>query len=465
MENLTKDAKKLAVDIAGMQCAACEHRIERAVGKIPGVVGVLASQKDRSAEILYFGELDVDEVQRVLKDEGYTASLPSNAPSGEPNRTRDYVQIGAVFAVLAGAALLVQHLGLVPKGFTVSENTGYGLAFLIGLAASVTSCMAVTGGLLIALAAKYNEANAALSPWRRFKPHLAFNVGRILSYGLLGGAVGALGSALTLSPWATSGLIVASSVLMVVLGLQMLKLLPAFASMRFIPKSATHRLHDLAERNSGSGAFLLGALTFFLPCGFTQALQLYVLAQGSFVVGAVTMFAFALGTLPALLSISALSSFARGAFQKHVLRFAGVAVILLGFLNIQYGLVLAGSNAGPVPAPDRVQADQAPALRGGKQIVEMRIDGYDYIPNRFTVRQGVPVEWRIDARDAAGCGRILLSRSLRIQKFLSDTEVNVIAFTPEAPGQYSFNCGMGMMTPGSHFTVLPGEGLPGLEKI
>ncbi len=34
----------------------------------------------------------------------------------------------------------------------------------------------------------------------------------------------------------------------------------------------------------------------------------------------------------------------------------------------------------------------------------MRIVGYEYVPNRFTVTQGVPVEWRIDASEAAGCG-------------------------------------------------------------
>ena len=39
-----------------------------------------------------------------------------------------------------------------------------------------------------------------------------------------------------------------------------------------------------------------------------------------------------------------------------------------------------------------------------KQIVIMRIVEYDYVPNRFTVKQGVPVEWRIDA-DAVGGAR------------------------------------------------------------
>src|SRR5439155_8946981 len=151
-------------------------------------------------------------------------------------------------------------------------------------------------------------------------------------------------------------------------------------------------------------AFVLGAATFFLPCGFTQALQLYVLAKASFVTGALTMLAFSLGTLPALLSLSALSSFATGAFQKRFVRLAGAAVVVLGVLNIQYGLVLTspGMSSPPAVVETAPASAAAPPIAvveertatGGKQIAVMRIVGYDYIPNRFTVTQGVPVEWR-----------------------------------------------------------------------
>ena len=99
----------------------------------------------------------------------------------------------------------------------------YGLVFLIGLVASVSCCMAVTGGLLVAVAA--NTTNN-----RRPHSHAAdeaaslFQCGRILSYTLLGGAVGALGSTLTLSPEVNGILTIAASAIMILLGLQMLGL-------------------------------------------------------------------------------------------------------------------------------------------------------------------------------------------------------------------------------------------------
>ena len=108
------------------------------------------------------------------------------------------------------------------------------------------------------------------------------------------------------------------------------------------------------------------------------------------------------------------------------------------------------ANSAPVEiTPLRLEAT------ADKQIVVMRIEGYSYIPNRFTVKQGVPVEWRIDASGAAGCGRFLLAPGLGIRKVLSNLSTTTISFVPERAGEFAFNCGMGMMTRGSKFIVLP----------
>jgi plastocyanin domain-containing protein len=90
-----------------------------------------------------------------------------------------------------------------------------------------------------------------------------------------------------------------------------------------------------------------------------------------------------------------------------------------------------------------------------KQIVVMRIEGFSYIPSQFTVKEGVPVEWRIDASEAAGCGRILIAPGLGIRKLLSNNSTTMISFIPPYAGEFGFNCGMGMMTRGAKFTVVP----------
>jgi sulfite exporter TauE/SafE len=384
---------------------------------------------------------------------------PAAVDAGK-NNARDYAEIGAAFIVLVGILFALNQLDLLPQRVALSDQTGYALIFAIGLVASVSSCMAVTGGLLVAIAAKYNDVSRSPVGWLRLKPLLYFNTGRVISYTLLGGAIGVLGSTLTLSAGINGILSLIASAVMVLLGLQMLRLLPA-RWMPTMPKALAHRIHDLAERDTKGGAFVLGAASFFLPCGFTQALQLYVLSKASFTTGALTMLAFSLGTLPALLSLSVVSSFAKGAFQRRFVTFAGVAVVVLGIVNIQYGLVLAGGDvavaAAPGSAPAAAVAVQS-TPEGAKQIAAMRVSGYDYIPNRFTVTQGVPVEWRIDGRDAAGCGRVLIAPKLGIRKYLSAEGPTTITFTPQQTGEFAFNCGMGMMTPGSKFTVVPKAG-------
>jgi plastocyanin domain-containing protein len=92
-------------------------------------------------------------------------------------------------------------------------------------------------------------------------------------------------------------------------------------------------------------------------------------------------------------------------------------------------------------------------IHDGKQIATMKVVGLEYQPNRFAVIEGVPVEWRIDATEAEGCGRVIVVPKLRISRLLSATGPTVIQFTPGETGEISFNCGMRMMTPDSKFIV------------
>ena len=156
---------------------------------------------------------------------------------------------------------------------------------------------------------------------------------------------------------------------MILLGLHMLRIIPSLSTiLPGLPRAFPSACKRRPARRSAA-AFALGAPTFFLPCGFTQALQLYVLGKASFTVGALTMLAFALGTLPALVSLSAISSFAQGAFQKHFMRFAGAAVVLLGIMNIQYGLVLTNQGTDH-RRPGRRRQD--PALKEITSVMQSR---------------------------------------------------------------------------------------------
>lgn len=449
--------KKLQLKINGTHCPSCEVLIERKFRNIPGVIFVKVNHANGKAEIECNREIRLHEFQNVIKDHDYHVALWNDDASmacamevSGKNTPRDYMEIGAVFLIVMALYVMFKQLDFIPS-VGVGENMNYGFVFALGLVAAVSSCLAVTGGLLVALAAKYNEANPHASGMSRFIPHLYFNLGRIISYTVLGGLVGLLGSVLTFSPKVNGWITIIVSLVMIMLGFRLLKIFGWLKHFQpRMPKFLAHKLYDATGSAREGTAFLLGGGTFFLPCGFTQALQLYVLSQGNFLTGALTMLFFSLGTLPSLISLSLVSSFVKGVIQKYFIKFAGVLVLILGFVNINNGLVLTGNNFSLAEifndeSSVRAGKDSDVKLVDGKQIVEMEVVGLSYNPDNFTIKKGIPVEWRIDGSKAQGCSQVMVIPDLGINEYLSPRGVTTIDFTAQKTGNLRFMCGMGMI--------------------
>ena len=82
------------------------------------------------------------------------------------------------------------------------------------------------------------------------------------------------------------------------------------------------------------------------------------------------------------------------------------------------------------------------------------IEDLNYIPAKFIVKQGIPVEWQIDASQAAGCAQVILSPKLGITQYLSRSGITKIEFTPSKAGNFYFTCPMAMTTRGASFIVV-----------
>ena len=211
-----------------------------------------------------------------------------------------------------------------------ADEVGYGTAFVIGLVASVSTCMAVVGGLTLSISANFAKEGD------KTKPQIYFHLGRLISFFILGGVIGALGSVFQLGLMGTFALNVFVALVLLILGINLLDVFPAIKKLQpTIPKFIGKRVHGLKDINHTLTPFLVGIATFFLPCGFTQSMQIYTLTTGSFLTGALIMFSFALGTLPvlALLSFSSLGIHKKaqsGVFFKT----AGLVVIFFGILSL-----------------------------------------------------------------------------------------------------------------------------------
>ncbi|MEK7073327.1 MAG: sulfite exporter TauE/SafE family protein [Patescibacteria group bacterium] len=448
--------------VKGMTCRSCELTIERAWKKVGGVQRIAVQAHSGKARLVCAGASPKqEELQKALGDTSYVVFTDETAFRDACARDRrpSIAEIVGLFALVLLIGTIFLKLGVLKTGVTIGSGMSLGAIFLLGLVAAVSSCIAVTGGVLLSAAAKYNERHPSARPSARMRPVILFVAGRIVGYGLFGGLLGAVGGALAPSSTVTAIFMIVAAAYMTIMGLEMLHIAPAWLKrlMPRMPKSLARRIMNAEGKEHPATPFVLGGATFFLPCGFTQALQLYALTTGSFTAGALALFAFALGTAPSLLALGFASSALKGGFGRFFYKFSGALVVVLGVWNFQNGLALAGY---PLRLPEfsapstttTVATETSGTLAGDVQVINMTA-GYDgYVPGNFVLRVGKPVRWIIDATDASGCERALVSRKLGIQKYLKPG-LNTIEFTPTQPGEVGFSCSMGMYR--GSFTVLP----------
>lgn len=316
--------------VHGMHCASCVVLTEGELKNAPGVERAKATLSTLTVEVTGdFGEKSPEEIARTLtpfvSSYGYTLSTQ---PQKKKVNWSDFSTALPIAAAFVGVFILLQKLGIV--NLVTSSEVGYSTAFLIGLIASVSTCMAVVGGLVLSMSANFAKSGATT------RPQLYFHVSRIVSFFILGGVIGALGATFQLGSTGTLVLGIIVGLVLLILGINLLDVFPKARALQLtLPGSLGRRITSLKQANRSITPVLLGALTFFLPCGFTQSMQLYALSTGSFATGALTMFFFALGTFPvlALLSFSSLR-LSEKSWSGIFFKAAGLIVIFFALANI-----------------------------------------------------------------------------------------------------------------------------------
>jgi len=329
---------KLKFHVHGMHCNACVLMIESEIGELPNINYVKSNLNDHSIEVEGdFGSKTpvqiAEELTIPLKSHGYTVSVEKQLVDKKWTDFKFAIPFALVFVILF---LILQKMGIV--NLVNAGNVTYGTAFVIGIIASLSTCMAVVGGLVLSMSATYaKEGN-------KIKPHLMFHVGRMVSFFILGGLIGLIGSAFTLNATATFVLSLIIGIAMLILGINLLEVFNWAKKLQpSMPKFIGRHVHGLAKFNHTFAPILIGLATFFLPCGFTQSMQFFTLSTGSFIEGGLTMFIFALGTLPVLALLS-FGSFKITKSSKSGIFFktAGLIVIMFAIFNIIKSLVVIG---------------------------------------------------------------------------------------------------------------------------
>ena len=445
---------KQKIYIKGMHCRSCEILIEDELKKVPGVKRVSVSHQTGIADVDCECELDAQAVTKAVESAGYGIGNDGKIHFFSRNH-RDYIDLGIAFFIATALFLVAKTLGIFNLSSSISGSySSLPIVFLIGLTAGVSTCMALVGGLVLGASARFSAQKPHASGMEKFTPHLYFNLGRIISFFVFGGVIGFAGSLFQLSTSVLGTLTVAVGLVMLLLGGQLIDVFPILKRISFTLPKGLSRMLGIAEKSLGEysnkNSAVMGAMTFFLPCGFTQAMQLFAMSTGSPLTGALTMGIFALGTAPGLLGVGGLTSVVKGGVARLFFKTAGVVVIMLAFFNVGNGLNLLGipqvlgafttsASAGNVVQDPNVK------LINGVQEVRMTQNSSGYTPNKFTIKKGVPVKWIVISKDVYTCASSIVSQQLGIRKGLNLGE-NVFEFTPTETGTIRFSCSMGMYT-------------------
>ncbi len=322
--------KTYTFHVSGTHCASCKILIEDILNE---QIGIQNTHVDLKNEIVSV-ETELDNSKHELaelltekiKHNGYTLSVEKITKEDKNNGVIwQAIPIGLAFLVLF---FILQKSGILNLG--IGGIATPATSFIIGLIASVSSCLAIVGGLVLSLSATVSQDN--ISDKKNF---VLFHIGRLVSFAILGGVLGLIGNAIGISFTFTAILGITASAVMILLGLN---LVGVFAKNKIALSPAIFNFFRKIEHKTLT-PLIIGFGTFFLPCGFTQSMQVAALSSGSFMSGLLIMLSFALGTLPmlALLSFGS-ASFAHGKHAPLFFKSAGIVVIGFGLFALLAGL-------------------------------------------------------------------------------------------------------------------------------
>jgi uncharacterized protein len=250
--------------------------------------------------------------------------------------------------------------------------TAVSAAFITGLASSL-HCLGMCGGAISAMMLTAKPRNSRqhiatfpialltsarpvtslpVASMTNLPLVLAFNGGRILSYGVVGATAGMLGSGAGVLLMSDAmplrlALFLMANIIMLLTGLYIAGWTTGLAPLERAGQYLWRHLAPLTNKflpvETLPQAALLGGLWGWIPCGLVYAMLVVALASGSALNGAATMIAFGLGTLPAMTAAGMLSAQMKTRLRDKRLRIAaGMVVIAMALLGLYRAPALAG---------------------------------------------------------------------------------------------------------------------------
>ncbi len=436
----------------GMHCTSCEKIIELALSKLPGIKKVRSNFASQVVQVSFDpAQTSLAEIFAAVESKGYRCALIDRAARRKElfNRALGLLLgIGGILLILYGGSRFVDRLPLPDLNVQLS----YWAVLIVGLITGF-HCVGMCGGFVLSYTAK-GAQQGIQTHWL----HLQYALGKLLSYTVLGAGFGLLGTLVSFTPTLRGIAAILAGIFLIVYGFNMLHVFSAvrvgFSMPRFLSRLVREETHRTAQ------PFVIGLLNgLMIACGPLQAMYVMAAGTGDPLEGAKLLFLFGFGTLPLMFGFGFLASLVSHRLTHRILNASGLLVIGLGLIMLNRGLAMTGSG---YDFSTLLQRPEVPRILSAgeqantaEQVIRMEVLASGYQPNRFVLKQGVPVKWIIEGKELTGCNRVILVPKLHLEIELKPG-TQVVEFTPEEVGTIPWSCWMGMLH-GTFEVVAPEE--------
>lgn len=215
----------------------------------------------------------------------------------------------------------------------------------LGFLGSFGHCVGMCGAIAVAFSLSQKQENQKGLPLRF---HVLLNLGRIVSYALVGAGIGALGSVLLaggqlagIGSGLRQGMAILAGMMLIWFGLVQIKpdSLPRLPFLHPLTQGKWHQrlsaaMAELSAKPHWWTPALLGSVWGLIPCGFLYAAQIKAAETGNLWMGAATMLAFGLGTMPTMIGVGVSASKLSADKRSQLYRLGGWVTLTIGILTL-----------------------------------------------------------------------------------------------------------------------------------
>lgn len=492
---MNSNLKNVKLKIEGISCINCCNKIEKALSEKEGILSVNVSYKAQTADICFNSEfISQDEISDIILEAGYEVSSDNKDTFSAAKRNAVILMVVILLFVLLQKSGI---LNLLAPGDLADSGMSLWVLFITGMITSV-HCVAMCGGINLSQCISQNNNSDKRGNFSAFVPSLQYNMGRVISYTVIGCLMGLIGfvfggDSSGIIPIMLQGAVkITAGILMVIMGINMLGIAPRLRGV--IPKMPKKIMKKInSEKTRRKQPFIVGLLNGLMPCGPLYSMQLVALASADPIVGGLSMLMFSLGTVPLMLCFGSIVSVLGKKFSKITMAAGAVLVSVMGLAMVSQGGNLSGAVSDDMILITAIALSVVAVVTSVKfkrkffrysVIIAMFavicigiasykfcgisimssentlegnaviVDGVQVISSTLqsgsypdiNVQSGIPVKWIIDAPQGSinGCNYSVIISDFGI-KYDFHTGENIIEFTPESSGTFTYTCWMGMI--------------------